>query len=430
MSPAGKIDPGSPIGRYEIISLISAGGMGELYHARDPELKRELVLKLLPRKGVFHPDAVERFVREAKAASALNHPNIVTVYEVGESPLGHFIAMELIEGRTLRDLRLESPSIPSIARMGAQAARALAVAHEAGIIHRDIKPENLMLRDDGYLKVLDFGIAQLGQRDLSDPETESRITQPGMVVGTMRYMSPEQATGKVVTPASDMFSLGIVLYELAAGRHPFDSSSDMAVLSAIILREAMPASQVNSRVPASLDAVVMKMLAKNPDDRPTADDVAEALDAVAALQATSRHVTSTVVAQRGVIGREPELSALPEAFDNARSARAFLVCISGEPGIGKTTLLETFLRTMADSSSHFVALGRCSERLAGAEAYLPLLDAIDDLLQEDGAADLPGLLHANAPTWAQMLANTHAGGEGSAVEAHPQSQERLKRELA
>src|SRR5512143_211070 len=240
MPESETVASGSPVGRYEIISLLSAGGMGELYHARDPELGRDVVVKLLPRRGVFHPDAVERFVREARAASALNHPNIVTVYEIGESDSGHFIAMELIEGRTLRQLRAESPSIQTIARIGAQAARALGVAHSAGIIHRDIKPENVMVRDDGYVKVLDFGIAQLGATSMGDPET--RITQPGVVVGTMRYMSPEQAQGNQVTPSSDMFSLGIVLYELAAGRHPFDASSDMAVLSAIILRDAVPPS--------------------------------------------------------------------------------------------------------------------------------------------------------------------------------------------
>ncbi len=404
--------------------------MGELYLARDPELERDLVLKLLPRRGVFHPDSVERFVREARAASALNHPNIVTVYEVGESPSGHFIAMELIEGRTLRELRAESPSIATIARIGAQAARALAIAHEAGIIHRDIKPENLMLRDDGYLKVLDFGIAQLGQRDLSDPETDTRITQPGMVVGTMRYMSPEQATAKVITPASDIFSLGIVIYELTIGRHPFESSSDMAVLSAIILREALPPSRINSRVPAILDSLLVRMLAKNPADRPTAAEVDDMLDNILALQTASRHITSGVVAERGVVGRETELAALRDAFETARSGRAFLISASGEPGIGKTTLVETFLRTLADSSAHFVALGRCSERLAGAEAYLPLLDAIDDLLHEDGASELSALLRAHAPTWAQMLASTHAGAESVPPDAHAQSQERLKRELA
>src|SRR4051812_45682654 len=176
MTATETISSGSPVGRYEILSLLSAGGMGELYHAKDPELGRDLVVKLLPRRGVFHPEAVERFVREARASSALNHPNIVTIYEIGEAPLGHFIAMELINGRTLRQLRAENPSIPTVARIGAQIARALEVAHAAGIIHRDIKPENLMLRDDGYIKILDFGIAQLSASSQVDVGGASRIT--------------------------------------------------------------------------------------------------------------------------------------------------------------------------------------------------------------------------------------------------------------
>src|SRR5688500_1374394 len=420
---------GTPVGKYEIVRLLSAGGMGELYQARDPELGRDLVLKLLPRRGVFHPDAVNRFMLEARAASALNHPNIVTVYEIGNSPSGHFIAMELIEGRTLREIRAEPQSLATIARIGSQIARALAVAHAGGIIHRDIKPENLMLRDDGYIKILDFGIAQLAQRDLSDPENGTRITQPGVVVGTMRYMSPEQAQGNPVTPASDIFSLGIVLYEMAAGRHPFDASSDMAVLSAIILRDTVPPSKINSRIPAVFDSLVMRMLEKNPAERPSAVEVDEVLTSIIALQTAARHISTGAVVQHGVIGRETELNAMRESFEAAGGGKATMVCVSGEPGIGKTTLVEAFLSALSESSAHYVALGRCSERLAGAEAYLPLLDAIDDLLHEDGAAEVSGLLSSLAPTWAAMLAGGQSHGDRT-TEAHAQSQERLKRELA
>jgi serine/threonine protein kinase/tetratricopeptide (TPR) repeat protein len=422
-----SIVAGLPVGRYEILSLIGAGGMGELYRARDPELGRELVVKLLPRRTAFHPEALERFVREARAASALNHPNIITVYEVGESPKGHFIAMELIEGRNLRDLKLDIPTIAGVAKIGAQAARALAVAHAAGIIHRDIKPDNLMLRDDGYLKVLDFGIAQLGERGDGKPE-DTRLTQPGMVVGTMRYMSPEQATGAQVTSASDIFSLGIVLYELAAGRHPFDSSSDMGTLSSIILRDPLPPSRVNSRVPESFDELIMRMLAKDPAGRPTATEVHETLESIVALQASNRFAPEIVQPQAGVIGRENELSALNEAFANALGNKSSLVCVSGEPGIGKTTVVEAFLRHLAGTATHSVALGRCSERLAGAEAYLPLLDAIDDLMHGDGSMKSARLLEKLAPTWWQMLSGSNSDSNDSGSPA--QSQERLKRELA
>src|SRR5215213_3170401 len=237
MAQRDTLQAGSTLDRYEVVSRMSAGGMGEVYRARDPLLERELVLKVLPQRAQFNADALERFVREARAASALNHPNIITIYAIGEAESCHFIAMELVRGRTLRQLAKDRAPVRTVAQVGAQAARALAVAHEAGIVHRDIKPENVMVRDDGYVKVLDFGIAQLSQTNGADSD-DSRLTRPGMVVGTMRYMSPEQATAGEVTPASDIFSLGIVLYELAAGRHPFEASSDMAVLSSIILREA------------------------------------------------------------------------------------------------------------------------------------------------------------------------------------------------
>src|SRR6266498_1070921 len=246
------IQPGSAVDRYQIVGLLSAGGMGEVYRALDPALERELVLKVLSNEAVYRSELLERFIREARAASALNHPNIVTIYEIGEAEGRHFIAMELVRGRTLRDIAKESVPVRTAARIGAQAARALAVAHAAGIVHRDIKPENIMMRDDGYVKVLDFGIARLSQHATDDHEI-SRLTAPGMVVGTMRYMSPEQATAAEVGPTSDIFSLGIVLYELATGRHPFHASSDIAMLSAIILREPQPASQLNPRIPPELD---------------------------------------------------------------------------------------------------------------------------------------------------------------------------------
>jgi tetratricopeptide (TPR) repeat protein len=427
MSESESVVAGHPVGRYEVVSLIGAGGMGELYRARDPELGRNLVIKILPRRVGLHPDSVERFVREARAASALNHPNIITVYEIGESAFGHFIAMELIEGRNLRELKSETPTIAGVAKIGAQAARALSVAHEAGIIHRDIKPDNLMLRDDGYVKVLDFGIAQLSDRGDGFGTEDTRLTQPGMVVGTMRYMSPEQAGGKKVTPASDIFSLGIVLYELVTGRHPFDATSDMATLSSIMLREPPSPMKLNARIPESLDDLLIQMLKKDPTRRPVAADVARILDTVVVLQASDRFLPTIIEDATGVIGRDPELAVLRDGFESARSGHGAMICVSGEPGIGKTTLVEAFLRHIS-GMRHVVALGRCSERLAGAEAYLPLLDAIDDLLHGDGSATYGHELEKLAPTWAQMLSGS--APQPSDASSPAQSQERLKRELA
>ena len=420
------IEAGSTIDRYEVVTLLSAGGMGEVYRARDPLLERELVLKVLPRRTQFHAEALERFIREARAASALNHPNIVTIYAIGESDGCHFIAMELVKGRTLRQLGRDGVPAKVVAEVGSQAARALAVAHEAGIVHRDIKPENVMLRDDGYVKVLDFGIAQLSTNEDTGP-ADSRLTKPGMVVGTMRYMSPEQATAEGITPASDIFSLGIVLYELATGRHPFDASSDMAVLSSIILREAPPPSRVNARVPKEFDAILVRMLAKNPVARPTSIEVATVLASLAEPPAATG--TDSVPQQfRGdVVGREMEKAALREEFAASDSGRAGMVCVSGEPGIGKTTLVEDFLSDLMRTSSHLVARGRCSERLAGAEAFLPILDAIEDLLSEDPGGAIRNAFQTQAPSWTKQVAPFNTGPAGVGA---PASQERLKRELA
>lgn len=426
MPQRDTLQPGSTVDRYEVVARVSAGGMGEVYRARDPLLERELVLKVLPQRTQFHADALERFVREARAASALNHPNIVTIYAIGESDNCHFIAMELVKGRTLRQLGKEHTTAKQVAEVGAQAARALAVAHEAGIVHRDIKPENVMVRDDGYVKVLDFGIAQLSETDGADQEDNSRLTRPGMVVGTMRYMSPEQATAGDITPASDIFSLGIVLYELAAGRHPFDSSSDMAVLSSIILRDAPAPSRINPRLPREFDAVITRMLSKNPASRPSAIEVATLLGAIA--EPGEAHPGTNQSPNRGeIVGREIEKGALREEFGVAVNGRSTMVCVSGEPGIGKTTLVEDFLAELARGPSHLVAKGRCSERLAGAEAYLPILDALEDLLKEDPGGMIHRALEQNAPSWRKQVAPYDTGPGGSAPAA---SQERLKRELA
>ena len=422
-----SLETGRTVDRYEVVARISAGGMGEVYRARDPLLERELVLKVLPQRAQFQAEALERFVREARAASALNHPNIVTIYAIGEADSRHFIAMELVRGRTLRQLGRDGATARVVAQVGAQAAKALAVAHEAGIVHRDIKPENIMMRDDGYVKVLDFGIAQLSQNENSERNEEnSRLTRPGMVVGTMRYMSPEQATADAITPASDIFSLGIVLYELATGRHPFEASSDMAVLSSIILRDAAPPSRMNPRLPKEFDSVIMRMLSKNAAARPTSIEVATLLGSIA--EPPSKAATTEGWSLRGeIVGREVEKGALREEFIEAAAGHATMVCVSGEPGIGKTTLVEDFLSELARNSSHLVARGRCSERLAGAEAYLPILDALEDLLKDDPGGAMRKSLELHAPSWRRQVAPFDTG-PGSAAPAA--SQERLKRELA
>jgi serine/threonine protein kinase len=243
------------------LAAVAWGG----FRAQDVRLGRHVALKFLPDRYLQDPTAVERFVREARAASALNHPNIVTIYDIGETDTGRFIAMELIEGRTLRAIAVqEEMAIKKLSEIGGQVAKALAVAHASGIVHRDIKPENIMVRDDGYVKVLDFGLALVAAP--SDPENETRTsadTNPGMLLGTFRYMSPEQTRAEKATAASDIFSLGIVLYELATGRHPFPSDSQIGTLHAIASQAVVPASRVRAGIPESFEQLILRMLEKD-----------------------------------------------------------------------------------------------------------------------------------------------------------------------
>ncbi len=272
-----SVDSGTRLGPYEVVSLIGKGGMGEVYHARDTRLGRKVALKVLSADVTQNEDRVRRFQQEARAASALNHPNIITIYDVGQIEEAHFIATEFIDGETLRQKmkRTEMPLL-EILDIAIQAATALAAAHQAGIMHRDIKPENIMMRSDGYVKVLDFGLAKLientgGQQPIdTDPEaeTESMVnTKPGTVMGTVSYMSPEQARGLVLDARTDIFSLGVVIYEMIAGRAPFDGATISEVIAAIISKRPSPLARYVAEVPIEMERIVSKSLGKDRDER-------------------------------------------------------------------------------------------------------------------------------------------------------------------
>ena len=220
---------GQQLGHYETIALLGEGGMGAVYLARDTKLGRKVALKLLPSYFTSDGDRLRRFEQEACAASSLNHPNILTIYEIGETNGTHFIATEFIEGETLRECMKRGPTeIGEVLHVAEQVASALAAAHEAGIIHRDIKPENIMVRPDALVKVLDFGLAKLTNQPATSPEATTRAlvkTSSGVVMGTVPYMSPEQALGREVDHRSDLFSLGVLLYEMATGQSPFAGGS-------------------------------------------------------------------------------------------------------------------------------------------------------------------------------------------------------------
>ncbi|MEW6128160.1 MAG: protein kinase [Acidobacteriota bacterium] len=261
------LSQGTRLGHYEILSPIGVGGMGEVYLARDTRLERKVAIKLLTEPFKTDENRLRRFMQEARAASALNHPNILTIYEIGETDGVHFIATEYIEGETLRGrLQQSLMSVTETLEVVSQAANALAAAHQSGIIHRDVKPENLMLRPDGYVKVLDFGLAKLSESEAIEPASNT-LTGPGIVMGTARYMSPEQARGQTLDARTDIFSLGITLYEMLTGRTPFRGESAADVFASILHQEPEPFTVDSTYASQKLHYIINKALAKDREAR-------------------------------------------------------------------------------------------------------------------------------------------------------------------
>jgi Tol biopolymer transport system component len=266
------LSAGTRLGSYEIVAPLGAGGMGEVYRARDTRLGREVAIKVLPADRAGDADRRRRFEQEARSASALNHPNILTIHEVGSEGDTTYIAMELIEGRTVRELVASGP-VPTkkLLDVAAQTAEGLAKAHGAGIVHRDLKPENLMVSKDGFVKILDFGLAKLAEPEARDASTIQTAagspTEPGTVLGTAGYMSPEQAAGRTVDFHSDQFALGSILYEMATGQRAFQRKTGAETLVAIMREEPEPMTLSGAKTPAPLRWIVERCLAKEPEDR-------------------------------------------------------------------------------------------------------------------------------------------------------------------
>jgi Tol biopolymer transport system component/predicted Ser/Thr protein kinase len=266
------LERGETLGHYEIIEQIGEGGMGEVYLAKDTHLERKIALKILPESVAQDGERMQRFVREAKSASALNHPNIITIYEIGETDNTHFIATEYIEGETLRKRLKGSPlNLKSALEIASQVAGALDAAHRAGIVHRDVKPENVMVRPDGLVKLLDFGIAKLAEKETNiDSEAAIGIraqTSPGMIIGTAAYMSPEQARGSQVDTRTDIFSFGVMLYEMLAGRPPFVGENAIETIGSILNKEPVPLSRQMPDVPHEIERIINKALRKDREER-------------------------------------------------------------------------------------------------------------------------------------------------------------------
>jgi eukaryotic-like serine/threonine-protein kinase len=266
--------PQARLSHYRIISKLGAGGMGDVYLAEDSTLARKVALKVLKADVDVESERMRRFVKEAKAASALNHPNIITIYEIGEAENRHFIATEYIQGETLHQRLINEPmSLSSVLDVIIQVASALQAAHEANIIHRDIKPENVMVRPDGLVKVVDFGIVKVREPAPSDVDGEAETlldadpTSPGTIIGTASYMSPEQARGMTVDARTDIFSLGVVLYEMLTGRKPFEGVSWIDVIVAIVKKDPPPIRDAMPDLPAEIERIVSKQLRKDCDER-------------------------------------------------------------------------------------------------------------------------------------------------------------------
>ncbi len=280
-----SLTSGSKLGPYEIQSPLGAGGMGEVYSATQNSLGRQVAIKVLASTSALDPERLRRFEQEARAASALNHPNIISIYDVGRDGTTSYIAMELVDGKTLRALLEAGPlGIKKALQIATQIADGLAKAHAAGIVHRDLKPENVMVSRDGFVKILDFGLAKLLPSLDNSSEAMTAVTpgtHPGMVMGTAGYMSPEQARGGEIDYRSDIFSFGSMLYEMVAGKQPFKCASTAQTLAAIIEDDPQPVAEANPKTPTPLRWIIERCLAKDPDDRYTSTrDLARDLQSI------------------------------------------------------------------------------------------------------------------------------------------------------
>ena len=417
--------------------------MGTVYRAYDSKLERPVALKFVMPGGT--QKGLEQFLKEVRTVSNLNDPNIVTIHGVGKRGHGRFIVMECVEGETLRRLSEQSPeredlSIEEIVRIGIQVASALRVAHAAGVVHRDIKPENVMVRQhDRLVKLLDFGLARLMPR-VAEPSADSsssgvRKSGRGRAAadpsgpshssaskwcGTFIYMSPEQVRGRRVSSATDIFSLGVVLYELLTKRHPFGGPEGVGTLAQIIVREPAAPQSLNPDVPDALAKLVLSMLAKAPEDRPEAQSVIEQLSQLPARRDRDRSDRPHVV------GRHRQLQAAIDCLSNC--PRGYLLCITGEAGAGKTTFVEEVLDRVdvQHRSAHLKLRGRCEKLLAGAEAYLPVLDMLHGLLRQDRDGSVAGLLKERAPGWYLQVT---ASSPSAVSDVRGASPERMNREF-
>src|SRR6266404_1476512 len=403
---------------YRLLEKIGSGGMGEVYKAEDTKLGRTVAIKLLSATINDNVTAKRRFLKEAQAASALNHPNIITIHAIEETERLDFIVMEYIEGQTLKELieRDGALALSQLLDIGIQVADALDAAHEIGLVHRDVKSANILVNSRGQAKVLDFGLAKI-VRTLADgvdneAPTLMNLTDEGTVLGTAFYMSPEQTRGEVLDARSDIFSLGCVLYEAATRSLPFTGPSMLATMHAIATTDPLSPSRVRPELPREFDLIVERALAKDKERRySSASEIAQALRNLRATL-SGQWSGAPIVFDKDVIdapsfsfvGRGPELEKLEGYLQQAIDGTGHLVFITGEPGIGKTSLSDEFLRRARSRyPGMLISRGRCVEQYGTGEAYLPFLDAVGALLDGPGRERLASVMRTYAPTWCTQL---------------------------
>ncbi len=407
------LEAGYTLKHYAILRKIGQGGMGRVYAAEDTRLGRPVAIKLLPDEAAQCDRARQRLLLEARSASILNHPNIVTIHSIEEQDGVVFIVMEYVEGETLRDAFQRGPlPFPRLLELGVQLADALAAAHAAGIIHRDIKPDNILMGARGQIKVLDFGLAKPVETALRtggmEAETRLILTGAGTVVGTPYYMSPEQTRAETLDARSDIFSLGSLLYEAATGRLAFGGASMLAVMHAIAAAEPPPPSSLRPELPVEFDLIVERALAKDRERRyASSAELAEALRVLGGTSGVVGRISGELPAapafdagRAAPVGRAAELDKLSGLLRRTAEGSGRVVFVTGEPGIGKSALVGEFLRrSRREHPDLVISRGRCIEQYGTGEAYLPFLEAVGALLTGPQRERIVALLRTYAPTW-------------------------------
>src|SRR5215831_19286869 len=400
-APVERLMAGVRLSTYEIVAHIGSGGMGDVYRARDTKLNRPVAIKFLS-ADLADASARRRFQREAQMASSLNHPHILTVHDTGEFEGQQYLVTEFVDGFTLREwARHERPSSRRIVDLAIGIADALASAHQAGILHRDIKPENILVSKSNHAKVVDFGLAKV--IDPEDPRNaktrwiSKEMTRAGIIVGTVAYMSPEQAAGRPVDARSDVFAFGAVLYELLAGRRPFEGDSDMILLHAIQYSPLRPLAEMRPDIPGELRNLVEKALEKDTADRyqsmremvvdlkriqrmksgevltpAAADRPVPAIEVPREWSIPPQPVVSSVSPIAiDLLGRDAEMATIQDVWEKTQAGQRQLILIAGEPGIGKTRLALEFARRCRAT----VLLGRCDQEAL--VPYQPFVEALE-----------------------------------------------------